>query len=193
MTVVSVGFLSSRHAAAAVLVVVAGCSGTNADPDTGFQGARGGITVVPAADRQAAPDIAGPDLDGKQLALSDFRGKTVVLNVWGSWCGPCVAETPDFVAASKQLAAKDVQFLGIAIRERAETSKRFVQRKGVPYPSISDPSSSTLLGFRKNLPSVAVPTTYVVDAQGRLAARILLRKTTRTTLADVVEDVQKDS
>lgn len=180
----------------AVLVTLAACSGTSADPDTGFQGAGGtvvGITVVKPADRKPAPAIRGEDLDGRPISLADYRGKTVVVNVWGSWCGPCVAETPALIAASKQLAPKNVQFLGIAVREDAAATKRFADLKGIPYPTISDPSSKTLLGFRKNLPASAIPTTYVIDSKGRVGARIVVDKTSQNTLEDVVEDVQRGS
>ena len=76
-------------AAALAAVVVAGCSAdVTADESTGgYVSSNGAITVVPEGEREPAPDITGPTLDGGEVALADFEGATVVVNVWGSWCG----------------------------------------------------------------------------------------------------------
>lgn len=174
----------------AVLVVLTGCSESKADQTTGgFVSANGAITVVEPAEREPAPDLAGEDLHGDQIALSDFGGRTVVVNVWASWCGPCRQEAPELGAAAKALKDDDVRFLGIAIRDEASSALAFNKRYDVPYPSINDPASRTLLGFRDSLPAIAVPTTYIIDDQGRVAVRIL-DKTTKSTLIGLVEDVQ---
>lgn len=169
---------------------VAGCSQSKADDTTGgFVSGNGTITVVEAGDREPAPDLSGETLDGKPIALSDFRGKTVVVNVWASWCGPCREEAPELSKASDALKDDGVRFLGIAIRDEVSSAKAFNNRWNVDYPSINDPASRTLLGFRESLPAVAVPTTYVIDDQGRVAARIL-DKTTRSTLTGLIQDIR---
>lgn len=150
-----------------------------------------GITIVPPGDRKDAPDLAGNDLEGNPISADQFKGKTLVVNVWGSWCPPCRKEAPALIEASRNLKPDGVEFLGIAIRESAATSKAFTDRLKVPYPSISDESGKLLVGFNSSLPTIAVPTTYVIDTQGRVAARILDRVTV-AMLTGVVEDVLKE-
>lgn len=176
-----------------LLPALAACSSTSADQSTGgFVSGDGAITKVKPAERKPAPDLTGPDLDGNNVSLADFEGKTVVVNVWGSWCGSCREEAPALAATSKDLKADDVEFLGIAIRDKTGNAKAFNRRWKIDYPSIDDPTSQTLLGFGKSLPAVAIPTTYIIDERGRVAVRIL-DKTTQSTLTGLVEDVQAGS
>jgi len=175
----------------AVAVVLAGCSGgLQAERSSGgFVQGEYGITVVPAGERVQAPDLAGESLSGEQVSLADFAGQTVLVNVWGSWCVPCREEVDDLVAARRQLPADSVVFLGINIRDDRAAAQAFEDRHGVTWPSLFDPSSSLLLGFRDSLPAAAVPTTYIIDADGRVAVR-MLDKQTAQTFVDVVTDVQ---
>jgi thiol-disulfide isomerase/thioredoxin len=132
--------------------------------------------------------VAGRTIDGKQVSLSDYRGKVVVVNVWGSWCAPCRAEAPMLADAARRLADRDVAFLGINSRDTDEAQARaFVRRFDIPYPSIYDQQGSTLLAFRGTLTPNSVPSTVVIDPQGRVAASVL-GEITRTTLEDLVDD-----
>lgn len=168
---------------------VAGCSQTMGGAE-GFVSGSGTVTVVDAADRVEAPNPSGRTLSGKQLALKDFTGSTVVLNVWGSWCAPCRQEAPDLVRAAKRLADRDVRFLGINVRESGVASARaFVRNYGLPYPSIYDADGSELLGFRDTLPPDAIPSTLVIDERGRVAARVL-GTVDADTLVALVDDVE---
>lgn len=178
--------------AAALLAgtALSGCSKqVGSSGDQGFVAGNGIIKTLPAAQRKAPSDVSGESLDGKPLALSDFRGKVVVLNVWGSWCGPCRAEAPMLSAAARDLSRKGVQFLGINSRNPERAAPRaFVRRYDVPYPSIYDPDGRTLLAFQGTLPPNAIPSTVVIDRQGRVAASVL-GEITRTTLYDLVDEV----
>lgn len=92
--------------------------------------------------------------------------------------------------ASKTLAKKGVVFLGINSRNPEEAAPRaFVRRYGIPYDSIYDPDGRTLLAFRGTLPANAIPSTVVIDKQGRVAAS-MLGEITRTTLFDIVDEVR---
>jgi thiol-disulfide isomerase/thioredoxin len=184
---------SAALLAAALLggAALAGCSSTvGSSGDQGFVSGNGTIRTLPAADRKAPGTVEGESLDGKPLSLAALHGKVVVVNVWGSWCGPCRAEAPMLSAAARDLADRGVVFLGINSRnpERA-APQAFVRRYDVPYPSIYDPDGRTLLAFRGTLPANAIPSTVVIDRQGRVAASVL-GEITRTTLYDLVDEVR---
>jgi thiol-disulfide isomerase/thioredoxin len=169
---------------------LAGCSQqVGSSGDQGFVAGNGIIKTLPAAQRKAPSNVSGESLDGKPLALSDFRGKVVVLNVWGSWCCPWRAEEPMLSDAARDLSRKGVRFLGINSRNPERAAPRaFVRRYDVPYPSIYDPDGRTLLAFQGTLPPNAIPSTVVIDRHGRVAASVL-GEITRTTLYDLVDEV----
>ncbi len=149
-----------------------------------------GITIVPASERVAAPAVAGESVDGDQVALDDFAGRPVVINVWFADCPPCRSEADDLVAAHRQLRADDVAFLGVNIRDDRDGAAAFQRRFDITWPSIYDPTGSQLLGFRDNLPSAAVPTTWVIDSRGRVGARVVDEITSPGTLTGLVEEVE---
>lgn len=105
-------------------------------------------TVIAPADRPAAPATAGDDLGGKPVGLDDFRGQVVVVNVWGSWCGPCRAEADDLARIERRTRDRGVRFLGINTRDpdRA-TARSFVRTHGLDFPSLHDPTGELLLRF----------------------------------------------
>jgi thiol-disulfide isomerase/thioredoxin len=175
--------------------VLSGCSGgsVGSSGDQGYVAGKGIITSVEAADRKQPGEVSGTTLAGARTSLSDYRGKTVVVNVWGSWCPPCRAEAPMLAAAARDLAGKDVVFLGINSRNPEQAGPRaFERRFKIPYDSIYDPGGRTLLAFHGTLPANAIPSTVVVDPQGRVAASVV-GSITRTTLYDLVQDAQGTS
>jgi len=115
-----------------------------------------------------APDFHLTTLDGKPVSLADFRGKTVVLNDWATWCPPCREETPDLIAAAKKLGAKhDVLFLGVDSTEAAPIVRAFVASKSIPYAQAIDADKA----FSKAYDVRAFPTTFVISGDGVLRAR----------------------
>ena len=160
--------------------------------DAGFVSGKGIITRLPVDERERPGEVAGESVDGEQISLADFEGSTVVVNVWGSWCAPCRAEAPDLVAASEELADRDVVFLGINSRDLDKAAARAFQRRfEVPYPSIYDQQGRTLLAFRGTLSPNAIPSTVVIDDQGRVAASVI-GEVSRSTLVGLVEDVLQE-
>jgi thiol-disulfide isomerase/thioredoxin len=175
----------------ACLLALAGCSNdVGSSGNQGYVAGKGIITSVKAADRKQPGAVSGRTLDGEQVSLADFRGKVVVVNVWGSWCGPCRAEAPMLAQASRDLAGKGVVFLGIDSRDPSkDAAKAFVRRFDIPYPSLYDQQGATLLAFHGTLTPNSVPSTVVVDPQGRVAGSVL-GNLSRTTLDDLVEDAR---
>ncbi|GAA2075520.1 hypothetical protein GCM10009821_13290 [Aeromicrobium halocynthiae] len=179
---------------AALLVVlaalVAGCSGIGTEGSTGgyVSGSRF-VTFVDPEDRDQAPVLAGDDLDGQPLSTEDLAGRTVVVNVWGSWCPPCRAEAPVLNEVSEQYADQGVRFVGLVVRDNIDAARAFERRFETPYPSIMDEGGRMQLGFAQSLPSQAIPTTWVIDAEGRVAARIVDPELRASTLAGVIDDV----
>lgn len=132
-----------------------------------------GVDLFPPGKRLPAPKLEGTTLDGASLSLSDLTGKVVVINVWGSWCAPCRAETPDLVRLANETADRAVRFVGINTRDNRDAAKAFVRNFNVPYPSVRDNNGEVLLAFRDTIPTTVVPTTVVIDRQGQVAARVI--------------------
>ncbi|WP_418958458.1 TlpA family protein disulfide reductase [Streptomyces tritici] len=145
--------------------------------DTNFVTNTGGISTVAKAERKAPSAIKGETLDGKQLDVADLKGKVVVLNVWGSWCPPCRAEAPHFAKVSTELKPKGVEFVGINTRDaNIKPALEFEKAYDVAYPSLYDPAGKIILnGFPKGtLNFQAIPSTVVLDKDGKIAARSLM-------------------
>ncbi|MEU6274396.1 TlpA disulfide reductase family protein [Streptomyces populi] len=163
-------------ALAALLLSACGSGGTSGGGGgNNFVKGKDGISTVAKGSRDAAPDLSGKTVDGKQIDVADYKGKVVVLNVWGSWCPPCRAETPNLVKVAKETAAKGVQFVGINTRDGSiALPQAFEKEKGVPYPSLYDPTGKLMLRFKKGtLNPQTIPSTIVIDRDGKIAARTL--------------------
>ena len=146
----------------------------------------------PAADRKQIGPMSGPDLTGKQtIDVSAYRGKVVVLNFWGSWCAPCRAEAADLEYSWQTYQSQQVQFVGVDVKDPAGAGLAFTTDKKVTYPSIYDFSMRTLLSVR-GLPTTAIPTTLVLDKQGRVA-HIWLEGITQADLNAVLPALVKEA
>jgi thiol-disulfide isomerase/thioredoxin len=179
-------------AAVAAACLLVGCSSsTFTSGDQGFVSGDGTVTVItdPAERSRPNGDVAGETTEGDPVALSDLRGSVVVMPVWGSWCGPCRAEAPMLADAARDLQDDGVVFLGINSRDE-NTAKvdAFEERFDIPYDSIYDPAGETLLAFHGILPPQTIPSFVFIDADGKVAARVL-GEIDRSTLYGVVEDV----
>ena len=171
----------------AAVTLLAGCTGSTA-ADGGFVSGDGTITRVPLEQRTAAPVIDGTTLDGTPWSSSSVTGRVLVYNVWGSWCPPCVKEAPALVRAAHR-TEKIAQFVGLNTRDLATPQARaFVREFQVPYPNLFDPDGGLVLKFAGKLPLNAIPSTVIVAADGRIAARIL-GEATEATLVGLIEDV----
>ncbi|MGP4009542.1 TlpA family protein disulfide reductase [Streptomyces sp. 4N124] len=169
--------LTLAGAVAAALLLSACTSGgtSGGGGNTNFVMGEDGISTVEQGERTAAPDLSGKTIDGKQLDVASYKGKIVVLNVWGSWCSPCRAEAPGFEKVYKDLKGQGVQFVGINTRDtKTRNALAFEKEQGITYPSLFDPTGKLMLRFEKGtLNPQAIPSTLVLDRDGKIAARSL--------------------
>ena len=107
-------------------------------------------------------------LDGSEVSLASLEGKVVVLNFWASWCGPCRREMPDFQEAWEEHQDQGVVFVGIAVDDTASEASKFAEQVGVTYPLALDTTGDVARAYRLQ----AVPSTYFIDRQGKLATRL---------------------
>ncbi|HTW14274.1 MAG TPA: TlpA disulfide reductase family protein [Nocardioides sp.] len=180
--------LLSAALAGALLLLTTSCDGGGTN-DGGYISGDSNV-VQYAADKRGDPveGVSGTTLDGGELDLADSRGKPVVVNVWWSGCGPCNIEMPMLTEAHAELGDQ-VDFVGINTRDTSiETARSFEQAKGVDYPSIYAADGKALLPFGSRAVR-AMPTTLVLDREGRVAALIPGQVPGKVTLIDVVEDV----
>lgn len=192
--------LAALVAAAALTLSMAACTD---DPNSlsaqaksgdrkGYVSGDGSVERIADEKRAEAVTLSGTTLDGTSWSVEKAAGKVVVINVWGSWCGPCVAEAPDLQKAWEAVSAakKPVEFMGIDFREDPDRGKAFLKANNITYPSLSDESGVLILALQGKAPTV--PTTLVLDPGGRIAARVNGQVTT-ATLTGLVDDVLAES
>jgi thiol-disulfide isomerase/thioredoxin len=180
----------------ATVIWVAGCAtGSDAVASGGTfdfvsPGGKTQIFYDPPESRGAIGALSGPDLmtDGKTTAVSDYPGKVVVLNLWGSWCGPCRAEAPQLEKVFHAKRDLGVQFLGIDVRDNKQAARDFVIDFKVSYPSIFDPAMRTVIALGGSYPTSVIPSTLVLDRKHRVAA-VFLQALLVEDLQPVVERV----
>ena len=180
---------------AAALLVLTGCaSGKDAVAVGGSFSfvAPGGQSIIsydPPEKRGRIDQLAGEDLQrpGHTIGLGDFPGRVVVLNIWGSWCGPCQAEAPDLQQTYDDSKASGVTLLGIDVRDDRDAAADFVRNHNITYPSLFDPPGRSL-GALHGFPRNTVPATIVLDRAHRVAA-VFLTKVRTSQLLPVVRRI----
>ena len=170
-------------------LAVAGCSDLGStDQGLEYVGGDGQIVVIEPEDRDDPVVTSGTAVDGGELDLADYRGGVVVANLWWSQCGPCRREMPLLVDVTDEIGP-DVALLGINIRDLSvENARAFERSVGVDFPSFYDPGGEVLLAFDRISPR-SIPSTAVLDRQGRLAALVTGEVTSPVTLRDVITDI----
>ncbi len=148
------------------------------------------ITYDPPQQRTQIAALSGADLMvDTTVRTTDFAGKVLVINVWGSWCGPCRGEADDLEQVFEETKSLGVDFLGINFRDDRQSARDFVIDRGVEYPSIYDFDGATLAAL--TTPTSVVPTTVVLDRKHRPAV-VYLRSITATELGAVVRRVASE-
>ena len=148
-----------------------------------------GMDWFDESEREPARDVAGSTLVGEQIALADFRGDFLVVNVWESWRAPCRDEGTRPYAAVSRNARRPGCDSWVSIPATTRPQRAFVRKYGIEYPSLYDPDGSLIVEFNGGIPINAGPSTIVVGAAGRVAARVV-GKVTFAMLRDLVVDVR---
>lgn len=183
-------------AGVAAAVLLSGCTAEGSDlaqqyadgDGKSYVAGDGSVVQLPPSERGEPVEFTASTTEQEQVAVQDWRGEVVVLNVWYAACPPCRAEAPDLQAVAQDKAADGVRFLGVNIRDDAATAQAFERTFGVSYPSVLDGDGAVRLALRGQVSPTAVPTTLVLDREGRVAARVV-GVVEASLLSGLVDDV----
>ncbi len=172
-----------------LVAVLTGCTGLPESGDKGYTTDKGIVRQLAVDDRESPIALRADDIDGNEISLEDYRGKPLVVVVWGAWCVECRAEQSEVNRAAEDLAGT-AEFVGLDVREPSvDNARAYVREKDVPYPSIDGNDGQALKNFTGTLTPYTVPAFVVLDADGRIAASIIGRLPSRLTLVEIVEEV----
>lgn len=191
------GVLKVLAAAALAGLVLTGCSASDplaeqfkAGDNKNYIAGDGTVTEFAKESRGRAVKWSGQISDGRVLSSDAVSGTPVVMNFWYAGCAPCRAEAPDLQQLSEQF--NEVQFVGVNVRDSAATAAAFERKFGVTFPSILDATTGdVVLAFTGVVTPQAVPTTLVIDKQGKVSARVLGR-IDPSTLKALIQTVVKE-
>lgn len=143
--------------------------------DKGYVSGDGSSTSIPPQDRGEPVIFSGETEFGNTLSSDDTIGNVAVVNFWYAGCAPCRAEAPDLVEAYDEFSPQGVVFLGVNTRDQEAQAQQFGEQFGIEYESILDnPGGRTAQrAFAGEIPLNAVPTTLILDAEGRVAHRVV--------------------
>jgi peroxiredoxin len=130
------------------------------------------MVAFPAGHRPVAPDFSGTSLTGTTINFASYRGKIVVLNVWGSWCGPCQAEGQTLKYLDEEYGPQGIAFLGDDLQDTPANALAFTRSVGITYPSVNDANGAVEERLAIAVPISATPTTLVIDKTGHIAGVI---------------------
>lgn len=143
--------------------------------EKGYISGDGSIESIAPAQRGEPVIFSGPATNGEEISSAQYLGDVVVVNFWYAGCPPCRAEAPDLVTVANDYADQGVQFLGVNTRDQLAQAQMFEVEFSVPYPSILDKANDAAVqrAFAGSVPLNTVPTTLILDRQGRVAHRVL--------------------
>jgi thiol-disulfide isomerase/thioredoxin len=182
--------------AAAAVLVLAGCS--SSDPlaeqyeqgsGQGYISGTGQYTEIAPDDREAPVEFSGTDENGEEISSEALAGGVYVVNFWYASCPPCRVEAPA-LAELDQEYGDEVPFVGVNVRDTAATALTFAEKYGIEYPSVMDVGEASVrLAFAGTVAPNAVPTTLVIDREGRVAGRISGLVRDKAILASMIDTV----
>lgn len=169
-------------------IFVSGCASPNAAPPTDE-----GLTRFPRNERKLAPTIRGVTLGDDVMFSSEVslqRGRVLLVNIWASWCGPCNEEAPELVGAFTKVGSI-ADFVGLVEKDNAPSAQAFARVHKISYPNVLDQDASILMDFNGLVPLAAIPSTIVIDARGRIAARVI-GSVTQRTIVGLIHDIASE-
>ena len=187
-----------RVASACALVAAVVLTGCTTDPlaekyggeGTSFESDDGAFSEFAPAERGDPVVFEGTTDTSTVVSNEDYAGQVLVVNFWYAECAPCRAEAPDLREISMKYQGDGASFLGINIYDQPENALAFARTFGISYPSIMDADTGTArLAFVGHAPPSAVPTTLVLDKQGRVAARFLGQISAPSNLDTIIREL----
>ena len=158
------------------VLLLAACGADTSDRygsgDSGYISGDGVTTEIPSDERGEPLEVAGTTYDGEEFSSAAHRGEVLVLNVWYASCPPCRKEAPELQAIHEDYQDQGVFFIGVNVRDAAGPARAFEETYGITYPSMPDPDAEIMYSLRGQVAPNAVPSTLVIDREGRVAARI---------------------
>ena len=198
-----VGRLAAATLGVSLAVGLAACSSS---PDTlsqqwedasdkGYIAGDGSTTSIAPEARTEAVEFEGTGENGDPISSADFAGHVTVVNFWYAGCAPCRAEAPDLIAAYDEFDDQDVKFLGVNTRDGEAVSRGFTEEFGIEYDSILDTvgDRGVQRAFAGKIPLNAVPTTLVLDTEGRVAHRVLGQIAGESQLRTLISETLDES
>ena len=159
-------------AAAVVVLLVAALVVTVFTHGNSSSASDDNMVAYPAGHRPAAPDFTGTSLTGTPINFASYRGKIVVLNIWGSWCAPCQSEGQTLKYLDEQYGPQGIAFLGDDLQDTPVQALSFLRSQGITYPSVNDANGAVVQRLAIAVPISATPTTLVIDKTGHIAGVI---------------------
>lgn len=197
-------FVAVAGAALAATLALTACSGGGGDSlaqqwqdaaDKGYIAGDGSTTSIAPEARTQPVEFEGVTEFGGEASAADYRGSVTVVNFWYAGCAPCRAEAADLKSVYDEYSPEGVQFLGVNTRDGASQALKFTEEFEIEYPSILDTEGDRAVqrSFAGQIPLNAVPTTLVLDREGRVAHRILGQILDRSQLSTLVSETLAES
>lgn len=159
-----------RAALLSLPLLLAGCN--DAIEGTQYEGGGANYVMWDESERSAPVEASGLAFNGDTIDLEDFRGDVVVINTWYAACPPCRAEAEDLNSIAEDYA-DEITVIGVNTRDNQATAEAFERSFGTPYESVEGRNGSFIADLEGAVPLQAVPTTLILDAEGRPAARYI--------------------